>query len=155
MHKNSTRHFLKICTWWPLVTLTWFWPLMMSKMHFLCIGVKKYTFWKFALDDLWWPWPYFDLPWCLKSIFCAYELKNTLFENLHLMNLGDLGLILTSCDVQNAFSVHRNSKIEFLKNCTWWPLVTWLWPPVMIKILFLCIGAQKYTFWKFALDDLW
>ena len=56
-----------------------------------------------------------------------------------------------------AFSVHRSSKIHFLKICTWWHLVTlaWFWPPVMSKIRFLCIGAQKYNFWKFALNYLW
>ena len=32
---------LKICTQWPLVTLTWFWPDMMPKMLFLCIAAQK------------------------------------------------------------------------------------------------------------------
>ena len=30
-----------------------------------------------------------------------------------------------------------------------------LWPHMMFKMLSLCIGAQKYTFWKIALDELW
>ena len=47
----------------PDLILTWYWPPMMSKILFLCMGAQKYTFWKFALDDLWWPWPDFDLPW--------------------------------------------------------------------------------------------
>ena len=41
-----------------------FWHPMMFKMLF-------HTFWKFALDDLWWPWPDSDLPLCLKYLFCA------------------------------------------------------------------------------------
>ena len=32
-------------------------------------GTSKIHFWKFALDDLWWPWPYFDPPWCLNVLF--------------------------------------------------------------------------------------
>ena len=30
-----------------------------------------------------------------------------------------------------------------------------LWPLMMFRMLSLYIGAQKYTFWKIALDDLW
>ena len=115
-----------------------------------------YTFFEtFALYDHWWPWPEFEFL-CQKCFFCAQELKNTLFENLHLMTFGDPDLILISHDAKNAFSMHRSSKIDFFKICTWWPLVTltWLWPPMMLKVLFLCILAQKYPFWKFALDDL-
>ena len=37
----------------------------------------------------------------------AQELKTRNFENLHLMTFGDLDLILTSHDAQNAFSMHR------------------------------------------------
>ena len=53
--------------------------------------------------------------------------------------------------------MHRSSKIPFMKNCTWWPFVTltWFWSPMMFKMLSLCIRAQKNTFWKCALDDLW
>ena len=28
VHRSSKTHFLKICTWWPFVTVTWFWPPM-------------------------------------------------------------------------------------------------------------------------------
>ena len=38
---SSKINFLKICTWWPLVTLTWFWPPVMPKMLFLCIATQK------------------------------------------------------------------------------------------------------------------
>ena len=52
------------------------------------------------------------------AFFYTQGLKNTCFENLHLMmTFGDLDLILTSNDAQNAFSVHRSSKIHFLKFC--------------------------------------
>ena len=140
VHRSPKIHLLKICTWWPLVTLTLLWPPIMFKMIFLCVGAPKYTlkictwwplvtltlfgtpmmpkmpfsmyrslkihflknstswplatltllwptynvqtafsvhkspkihFWKFTLDDLLWPWPYFDLPWCPKCFFCA------------------------------------------------------------------------------------
>ena len=107
------NRLLKICTYWPLVPLTWFGPPMMSKMLFLCIGAQKYNFKKIALDDFWRPWPDFDHPLCTKCSFCAYELKNTLSEILHWMTFGDIDLI---------------------------------WPPMMLQMLFLCIGAQKYAF---------
>ena len=54
------------------------------------------------------------------------------------MNFGDLDLILTSHDAQNAFSMHSSSIIHFLKICTWWPFVT-----MMPKMHFLFIGAQN------------
>ena len=44
--------------------------------------------------------------------------QNTLFEKLHWMTFGDFDRILTSHDTPNAFSMHRSSKIDFLKICT-------------------------------------
>ena len=88
LYTGGQKYFPKICIWWPWVTLKWFWPQIMSKMHFIFIRAQN-AVWKFALDDLWWNWADFDLPWCSKCVFYAYELKNTLCENLCLMTLGD------------------------------------------------------------------
>ena len=115
MHRGSKIEFLKIYTWWALVTLTLFWPLMTPKMHYPCIVVKK-----------------------------------RLFKILHWMIFGDLDQILTAHDAQNAFSVHRNSKIVFLKICSWWPYVTlnWLWPPIMPKNGFSMHRSSKIDLLK-------
>ena len=91
-------------------------------------------------------WSVFDLPWCLKYFPCAEELNNKLFKNLHLIAFGDLDLVLTSRDPQNAFSGHRSSKIDVLKICTrqpWLVTLNWFWPPMMPKMLFLYTEAQK------------
>ena len=40
--------------------------LWCPKCLYVWIGAQKYTFWKFALDYLWWPWHDFDFPWCPK-----------------------------------------------------------------------------------------
>ena len=59
----------------------------MYKILFLCIGAQKCTFWKFALDDLWWPWPDFDLPQGPKCFFLSIgPLKYTFWK----FALGDL-----------------------------------------------------------------
>ena len=67
-YRTSKIHFWKICTQWSLVTLTWFWLLMMSKTLFQCIGTKKCTFFKFALDDTLIPSQFKRHHWTVRKI---------------------------------------------------------------------------------------
>ena len=55
LQHSCTNCIIEICPW--------------CQRYFFCALELKNTFWKFALDDLWWPWLDFDLPWCLKYFF--------------------------------------------------------------------------------------
>ena len=59
--------------------------------------------------------------WMMWLLFKIHFLKID-FKNLHLMTLSDLDPIFTSHVAQNAFSMHRSSKIDFLKIHTWWSI---------------------------------
>ena len=64
--------------------------IMQDSDEYLPNLVSNKLFWKIALYDLGWPWPHFDLPCCLKCFLSAWEVKNKLFEKLHLMTLDEL-----------------------------------------------------------------
>ena len=146
MHRNSKIYLLKIWTWWPLVTLTWFGPPIMPKLLHLCIGTQKFIFWKFALNDL-------DLILTSHDAQMFFLYIGTKRCTFWKFALDDLDLILTSHDTQMFFLCIGTQEYNFWWICTWWPLVILTLHDT--QMLFLCIVTQKYTFWTFALDDLW
>ena len=58
--KNKLFENMHLMTFDNLDSILTYQDIRFSKMLFLCIGGRKYTF------CTWWPWPDFDLPWCLK-----------------------------------------------------------------------------------------
>ena len=120
-----------------------FWPLMMSKMLFLCIGSQKYTFWKFAFDDLWLPWPDFDLSWCPKCFSMHKSSK-----------IRDIVIILSLCQKYTFW--------QFALGDLWWP-----WPPPPgFQTIWNYFGVVplycSQSFWNFEVShdfylqvDLW
>ena len=69
-------------------------------------------------------------------IFYTFNAEKNYFHNIHNMSPG----------LNESLHLFWNLAYTFALDDSWWP---WY------KILFLYIGAQKYTFWKFALADLW
>ena len=68
------------------------WPILSSRgVQNISVTIRssklEYTFWKVALDELWWLWSDFDHQWCLKYFFCAYMNSKYTFWKIDLDDL--------------------------------------------------------------------